>query len=152
MKNLNSIEEDSGKQPCVVFDEIDVLLATEEDLHHYVDENGVEVFKRRWEILNFNPESFKLTEGYAIIFDTIIYCQNQSDMGCDHSTVRFLDDQNRNWLGRARLLTNDHHINADTKNCNLKFNAVLAVMRKAIQIDLDFVVELHDDCKKKSYH
>ena len=44
------------------------------------------------------------------------------------------------------------HIIADMKNCNLKFNAVLAIMKKAIQIDLDFTPELYDDCKRSSYH
>lgn len=44
------------------------------------------------------------------------------------------------------------HINAGMKNCNLKFNAVLAIMKKAIQIDLGFTAELYDDCKRSSYH
>ena len=139
----NNQVNDEGQQPVVVFETINAMLGTIENLQ-YVDDGTYQFYTRNWKILNFDPDNFAEDEGFDIFFKTTIFFREE-DADAAGRTVVTKVDEGTEWLGQANLHPSGYHINADTQECHLKFNAILAIMRRAAEIDVDFAIEAHKE-------
>jgi len=124
------------------FDDINAWLGTVSSLI-YVDDGSYQFYVREWKIMNYDPDNFSEDEGFDIFFKTTIFFREE-DADAAGSTVVTKVDEGIEWLGQANLHSIAYHINADTEKCHLKFNAILAIMRRAAEIDVDFAIEVHE--------
>lgn len=96
--------------------------------------------------MNYDPYNSSEGKGFDIFFHTTVFFRDvepDSDQP-SHTVVTKVDD-GIEWLGHTDLHSSGQHINADTGECHLKFNAILAIMRRAAEIDVDFAIEMHED-------
>jgi|JQIA01.1.fsa_nt_gb hypothetical protein len=141
----NKVNEENGQQPCVVFESVKAWLGTAENLR-YIDNNSNPFYVRDWKIMNYDPYNSSEGKGFDIFFHTTVFFRDvepDSDQP-SHTVVTKVDD-GIEWLGHTDLHSSGQHINADTGECHLKFNAILAIMRRAAEIDVDFAIEMHED-------
>ncbi len=142
----NKDNEDDCKQPCVVFESINAWLVTAENLR-YIDHGSNQFYTRKWKIMNFDLDDFRggKDEWVDIFFETTIYFREDTDSVYVRPLEIKVDDRDIEWLGYADLLPVETHINADTELCDLKFNSILFIMRKAAEIDVNFAIEMHEE-------
>ena len=149
MSNQHHDEDDTGKQPCVFFESINAILCTIVDLqeHHH---DG-HYYTRQWKIMNFNPKACEEVEGDHIFLRTTSYVVESEESEYPQLYKTIVDSKGEAWAGYAELLSNERHINADSEECDLKFNAVLAIMQRAVEIDLDFAINMENSGSCKNH-
>jgi hypothetical protein len=141
----NKVNEENAQQPCVVFESVNACLGTIYKLI-YVEDGTNHFYLREWKIMNFEPDNFSEDNGFDIFFQTTIFFRDVNpDADQPSQTVVTKVDDRIEWLGHADLHSSGYHINADTDECHLKFNAILAIMRRAAEIDVDFAIEMHKE-------
>jgi len=144
MKNIKIEQNNDKNSPSVAFESLNTLMGVCGELEYIEDDTG-QFLERYWSIIgvDYKVKGLFIDDSYDIFFRTRIMKRDISEtLNEDGGFVIKPDKKNGvTWVGYSDINSSFSHINACSELCGLKFNEVLSMMNRAIEIDIELIQE-----------